>query len=328
MPGGTVHATAPTAFDTRLRADGQQLTRTAVTTVQVNVGRVCNQTCRHCHVDASPFRTEAMTRATADAVLAFLARSGADTLDITGGAPELNPSFRHLVTQARAAGVHVIDRCNLTILSEPGQDDLPAFLADHGVHVVSSLPCYTADNVDTQRGRGVFARSIAGLQRLNALGYGAPGSALRLDLVYNPGGPFLPPAQDALRADYARILATEHGVVFHDLLTLTNMPIARFRADLVHQGRLEQYEALLADAHNPDAVPHVMCTTLVSVGWDGRVYDCDFNQMLDLPVCGDDGVPLRIDTLQVSDLLRPVVTGDHCFGCTAGAGSSCGGALA
>lgn len=303
------------------------LTRARPSWLQLNLGRRCNQTCAHCHVDASPFRTEQMDEQTVHAAIALLqADPHLRTLDLTGGAPELHPRFRALVQAARAAGREVIDRCNLTILSEPGQEDLAAFLAAQQVHVIASLPCYLEANVDRQRGRGVFERSIAGLQALNALGYGTD-PALRLDLVYNPTGAHLPPSQAALRADYARRLGEEHGVVFNELLTITNMPIARFLGDLRRQGKVESYQELLVQAFNPGTVEGLMCRHLISVGYDGRLYDCDFHQMVGLA----SGGPARTlaELVEVASWQgRPVVTAPHCFGCTAGAGSSCGGALA
>lgn len=302
------------------------LTRAAPTWLQVNLGRKCNQACRHCHVDASPTRTEMASDAVIDGVLAALEANPAFTLlDITGGAPELHPRFRELVVKARAMGREVIDRCNLTILLEPGHEDLAAFLAEHGVHVVSSLPCYLQDNVDKQRGKGVFDRSIEGIRRLNALGYGTGGDRV-LDLVYNPVGAHLPPGQPGLEADYKRRLLDDHGLVFDALLTITNMPIARFLTDLRRQGRDAEYQQLLLESFNPATLEGLMCRHLISVGWDGRLFDCDFNQMLDMPVPG----PRRT----IHDLAdgagwagQPIATAAHCFGCTAGAGSSCGGAL-
>jgi len=303
------------------------LRRTPLEILQINLGKRCNQACSHCHVDAGPLRTESMASETLDQLLALLAGApGVHTVDITGGAPELHPEFRRLVREARALGRKVIDRCNLTVLSEPGHADTAAFLADQGVSVVASLPCYTADNVDKQRGLGVFGRSIDGLLALNALGYGQPGSGLTLDLVYNPGGPFLPPAQAGLHADYTRRLQSDFGVVFNQLFTITNMPIKRWAAQLRRQGRLAEYMQLLVDAFNPAAAAGVMCRNTLSVGHDGRLYDCDFNQMLELGLAGG--------THHVSDLVdlapietHAIATDDHCFGCTAGAGSSCGGAL-
>lgn len=313
----------------RLRASAfPALTRARLETLQVNLGYRCNQACLHCHVNASPKRTEQMDRATVDAVLELLAASGARSLDITGGAPELNPHFRHLVCAASARGVHVMDRCNLTILLEPGFEDLAAFLAAQGVHVVASLPCYLEENVDGQRGDGVFASSITALQRLNALGYAAADTRLELDLVYNPTGPYLPPPQAALEADYRRELGARHGVRFNRLYTLANMPIQRFGSTLISRGEFDAYLRLLRDAHRDENLAGVMCRTLVSVAWDGSVYDCDFNQML--------GLPLRLDgrpRVHVRDLLgvdldgHPIMVAGHCYGCTAGQGSSCGGAL-
>ena len=294
--------------------------------LQVNLGRRCNQACRHCHVDASPTRTEMASDAVIDAIVdALQANPSLQTLDITGGAPELHPRFRDLVQQVRGLDRQVMDRCNLTILSEPGQEDLAAFLANQGVHVISSLPCYLESNVDRQRGTGVFDRSIAGLKQLNALGYGRD-AGLRLDLVYNPVGAHLPPAQAALEADYKERLLHDHGVVFNQLLTITNMPIARFLTDLRRQGAAEDYHQLLVDNFNPATLDGLMCRQLVSVGWDGRLHDCDFNQMLDMPVPGS-----RRTIFDLGEVTawtgKPIATGSHCFGCTAGAGSSCGGAL-
>src|SRR5438874_5452402 len=253
-------------------------------TLQVNVGYRCNQTCVHCHVDASPYRTEEMSAETVDVVLAFLARGRISTLDITGGAPELNPHFRKLVSAARALGVRVMDRCNLTILEEPGQEDLAEFLAGEQVEVVASMPCYLEDNVDKQRGKGVYDGSIRGLQRLNALGYGRDGSGLTLNLVYNPLGPSLPPPQAELEADYKRSLSERHGIVFNNLFTLANMPIQRFGAILLSQGQFDGYLDKLLHAHREENLDGVMCRSLLSVDYRGYVYDCDFNQMLDLPL--------------------------------------------
>nr|MCU0936328.1 arsenosugar biosynthesis radical SAM protein ArsS [Gammaproteobacteria bacterium] len=280
------------------------------------------------HVNASPKRKEVMARETVEQVLAYLRASGVRTLDLTGGAPELNPHFRDLVREARSLGAEVIDRCNLTVLNEPGQEDLAEFLAAHAVEVVASLPCYLQENVDGQRGQGVFGGSLQGLRRLNQLGYGDPDSGLRLNLVYNPVGPYLPPPQCALEADYKRELAARYGVRFNRLLTLANMPIQRFGSTLVSRGEFDGYMALLRGAHQDANLEHVMCRSLLSVDWQGYVYDCDFNQML--------GLPLRLDArprVRLSDLLGrdleglPVVVADHCYGCTAGQGSSCGGAL-
>src|SRR6266446_2263718 len=262
-------------------------------TLQVNVGYRCNQTCVHCHVDASPHRTEEMTAEVVDVVLAFLERQGVATLDITGGAPELNPHFRRLVTAARAIGVRVMDRCNLTILEQPGQEDLVEFLAREQVEIVASMPCYLEENVDRQRGKGVFEASIRALQRLNALGYGRDGGALVLDLVYNPQGPALPPPQHALEADYKRVLGERYGIVFNHLFTLANMPIKRFGSMLIVKGEFDRYLQMLHGAHVDQNLTQVMCRNLISVDWQGFVYDCDFNQMLDLPLAQDPPVAGR-----------------------------------
>jgi radical SAM/Cys-rich protein len=307
--------------------DFPPLARRALDTLQLNLGYRCNQSCVHCHVDAGPKRPEVMSRETVDAALAFLTRERPRTLDLTGGAPELNPEFRRLVHEAHALGLHLIDRCNLTILEEPGQEDLAAFLAAHGVEVVASLPCYLEENVDGQRGKGVFTTSIRALRRLNALGYGDGASGLTLSLVYNPTGPYLPPPQCGLEADYKRMLGERHGVHFDRLLTLANMPIRRFGSLLQSQGRFDEYLGLLKSAHSDENLEAVMCRNLVSVDWRGLVYDCDFNQMLDLPLRSD-GRPLHIADLDGSTLSSlHIQVGEHCYGCTAGQGSSCGGAL-
>jgi len=303
-----------------------RLQRATVSTLQVNVGKVCNQACHHCHVDAGPRRTESMQRDVAERLVELIASDDrVATVDITGGAPELNPNFRWLVSRARGLGREVIDRCNLTVLLEPGMEDLAAFLADQRVRVVASLPCYTADNVDGQRGRGVFDKSLRGLRRLNALGYGDGRSGLELDLVYNPAGASLPPAQGPLEQRYKTELGAL-GIVFDRLLTITNLPIARFADELARKESSEQYMQLLIRNFNAAAVPGVMCRSLVSVGYDGQIYDCDFNQMLDMPAANRNTSIWDIDAL--ADLAgRDIATDDHCFGCTAGAGSSCGGAL-
>ena len=303
------------------------LTATAVTTLQVNVGKRCNQACHHCHVDAGPHRTEAMSRETAELVVDALRRYPAiTTLDITGGAPELNPHFRYLVTAARELGRHVIDRCNLTILFEPGQETLAAFLAENRVEVVASLPFYLAERTDRQRGLGVFDKSVEGLHVLNTLGYGVAGSGLTLNLVYNPNGAFLPPDQTAMETEYRRELLSRYGIMFTNLFTLANLPIARFKHFLERSGNLGKYMAKLSGAFNPVAASNVMCRSLVSVGYDGTLYDCDFNAMLDLPVAPN--LPRHIRDFDAHLLSRrEIVTGAHCYGCTAGAGSSCGGAV-
>jgi len=295
--------------------------------LQINVGKLCNQTCAHCHVDAGPDRRESMTRATAELCVAALAASDIPTVDVTGGAPELNPSFRWLVEQGRALGRQVVDRCNLTVLLLPSQRDLAEFLAAHRVRVVASLPYHRAAQTDAQRGDGVFARSIEALRKLNALGYGAPGSALELDLMFNPAGAFLPPKQAAIEQQFRRALEREHGVSFNHLYTLTNMPISRFLEFLLASGNYAAYMERLAGAFNPEAARNVMCRTMVSVGWDGTLYDCDFNQMLALPLEGHDaGAPAHVRDFDAVRLgTRRIVTRNHCYGCTAGAGSSCGG---
>jgi radical SAM/Cys-rich protein len=302
-----------------LRASGIQV-------LQVNVGKLCNQTCRHCHVDAGPERREVMSRETMQDCLAVLAQSETPIVDITGGAPEMNPHFRWFVAAARRLGRQVIDRCNLTILLAPGYHDLPYFLAQQRVEVVASLPCYLPENTDAQRGEGVFERSIAALRQLNAVGYGQPDSGLVLTLVYNPIGPSLPPPQAELEAAYRRELRTRYGIVFNRLYTITNMPISRFLDDLLRSGQYERYMRKLIDAYNPAAVAGVMCRTTLSVGWDGRLYDCDFNQMLDLHLTP--GLPQHIRDVDLRQLeKRVIVTGQHCYGCTANCGSGCQGAI-
>lgn len=303
------------------------LTATGIETLQVNVGKRCNQACKHCHVEAGPSRTEMMTRETAAQVMDALRRHPEiKTLDITGGAPELNPNFRSLVTEAKALGRHVIDRCNLTVLFIAGQEDTAQFLRDHEVEVVASLPYYLAQRTDAQRGLGVFDQSIEGLRLLNSLGYGQDDGPA-LNLVYNPTGAFLPPAQGEIEAEYKRELDKRYGIVFTHLYTITNMPISRFLHFLERSGNYERYMEKLTQAFNPAAASDVMCRTLVSVGWDGALYDCDFNQMLELPVLA--GLPGHVRDFDGFALQkREIAVGSHCFGCTAGAGSSCGGAMA
>ncbi|MGZ5113719.1 MAG: arsenosugar biosynthesis radical SAM (seleno)protein ArsS [Usitatibacter sp.] len=320
-----MHATLPLL----VRTDFPPLNRRRLETLQVNLGYVCNQTCLHCHVNAGPTRTESMTLETLEQVLAYLRASRATTLDLTGGAPELNPHFRHAVREARARGARVIDRCNLTILFEPGQEDLAAFLAANRVDIVASLPCYTAELVDRQRGKGVYDLSIAAIRRLNALGYGREGSGLAIDLVYNPQGPTLPPAQAKLEADYKRILGEQSGIEFNRLYTIANMPIQRFGSTLVSKGQFNDYMKLLRDAHRDENLDGVMCRSLVSIAWRGYLYDCDFNQMLGLPLAVAGRARPHVRDVLGRDLEgNPVVVRDHCYGCTAGQGSSCGGALA
>ncbi|MAE95691.1 MAG: radical SAM protein [Deltaproteobacteria bacterium] len=313
-------------FEEQLRLHGLgPLTRGAPTTLQVNVGLRCDLACHHCHVEAGPGRREAIGPELAARILAVLEASpGITTLDLTGGAPEMNPHFRELVRGARELGRRVIDRCNLTILARPGQEDTAAFLAEQGVDVVASLPCYSPDNVEAQRGRFTFETSIEVLRRLNALGYA--GGELRLDLVYNPLDASLPPSQAELEADYRRELAAHFGIRFDGLLTITNMPIKRFARMLAREGRYEAYQALLANHFNASTVTHLMCRSTLSVAWDGQLYDCDFNQALGLPA-PDLGTLFDLDDPSALEG-RPVATADHCLGCTAGAGSSCNGALA
>jgi radical SAM/Cys-rich protein len=315
-----MHNTLPLLHAT----DFPALHRERLTALQVNLGYRCNQSCLHCHVNAGPNRTEEMADATVELIPRVLAARGLSTLDLTGGAPELHPRFRWLVEAARRLGVKVIDRCNLTILSEPGQDNLADFLAGQGVEVVASLPCYLEENVDEQRGKGVFERSIAGLRRLNALGYGRAGGSLNLNLVYNPLGPSLPPSQTGLEAAYKKELNARYDIVFNRLYSLANMPILRFGSTLVSKGQFADYMQLLKSSHNPDNLGQVMCRELVSVDWRGRLYDCDFNQMLGLPLQG----PATLAGLLTHDISgQPIQVADHCYGCTAGQGSSCGGAL-
>ena len=316
-------------FDATVREhQPEPLRRGAVDTLQVNVGKLCDLACHHCHVEAGPKRTEIMQEPTAERVLELLrSNPSLETLDLTGGAPELNPQFRRLVREARGLGRRVIDRCNLTVLFQPGQEDTAEFLADCGVKVVASLPCYTRENVDAQRGKAVFARSIEALQHLNRLGYARAGSGLELDLVYNPLGPSLPPDQAELEATYRTELRELFGLEFTSLATLTNMPIKRFAHALERDGRVEEYMSLLVNHFNPATLDALMCRSLVSVAWDGSLFDCDFNQMLELPLGA--GAKSLWDLDDLSQLeAAPIATASHCYACTAGSGSSCGGALA
>ena len=317
---------APTpSFAGALNRNGlDALTRAPLAELQVNVGRLCNQACNHCHVDAGPKRTEIMTWATMERVLAWAAGARIKQVDITGGAPEVNPNFRRFVDCWQALGVTVTARCNLTVLSEPGQEDLAAWYAERRVRLIASLPCYTRENVDAQRGKGVFDKSIAALRALNAVGYGRR-PELALDLVYNPGGAFLPGDQAKLEGDYKKRLREDHGIEFNRLFTIANLPINRFAHALTRDGKYDEYMQLLADNFNPATLPGLMCRHLISVDWLGLVYDCDFNQMLDLPLGGRRRYLWDIDVAALTD--APIATGPHCFGCTAGAGSSCGGAL-
>jgi radical SAM/Cys-rich protein len=319
-----MHATLPLLAHT----DFPPVRRRSLEVLQVNVGYRCNQSCVHCHVNAGPNRTEEMSADTIDLVLEVLRVRKVATLDVTGGAPELNPHFRRLVRSARALGVQVTDRCNLTILFEPGQADLAEFLAAERVDIVASLPCYSLERVDRQRGAGVFDKSILALQKLNTLGYGQPGSGLTLNLVYNPQGPVLPPDQRALQADYERELAEHFGIRFNQLFALANMPIQRFGSTLISKGQFQPYMQLLKDNYRAENLDTVMCTNTVSVDWTGALYDCDFNQMLGLPMRLSDKPRAHLrDLLQHTVHGGPVRVADHCYGCTAGQGSSCGGQL-
>lgn len=319
-----MHATLPLLEQTNF----PPLRRARLETLQVNLGYRCNQQCVHCHVNAGPQRKEMMSRETIDDVISFIQASGVSTLDLTGGAPELNPHFRYLVQRARDLGMRVIDRCNLTIIEEPGQEDLAGFLVAQQVEITASLPCYLEENVDQQRGKGVFEASIRALRKLNALGYGQENSGHVLNLVYNPQGPTLPPPQAQLEADYKEHLGKHYGIVFNHLYTLANMPIQRFGSMLVSKGQFHNYMALLHAAHQNANLEGVMCRTLISVDWQGYVYDCDFNQMLGLPLRRNGRPRVHINDLAGSDVQGDsIVVGDHCYGCTAGQGSSCGGAL-
>ncbi|NRA46874.1 MAG: arsenosugar biosynthesis radical SAM protein ArsS [Oligoflexales bacterium] len=317
-----------TGFSAKLKEHQITLSREAITTLQINIGKLCNQACLHCHVEAGPNKKrENMNRETVDKLIELLKNSPeTNTVDITGGAPELNPHFRHLVENCRALGKEVIDRCNLTVLFEKGQEDTAQFLASSGVKVVASLPCYSKENVEKQRGDGVFDKSIKGLQQLNELGYGKEGTGLSLDLVYNPGGAFLPPPQKGLEVEYKQKLQEDFGISFNQLYVITNMPIKRFLFDLKRSKQYDNYMKLLSDNFNVKAVPALMCTNLISISWDGKLYDCDFNQMLELPTGAKAKTIHELSSL--SELIgAKVVIADHCLGCTAGAGSSCTGAL-
>jgi len=315
-------------FSEKLRFAGDDFERRALDVIQVNLGRYCNLACVHCHVESGPTRKEMMSRENVEAVLRFLARTHAPTLDITGGAPELHRDFAYLVASARRLGRRIMDRCNLTVIFEPGMEYLPEFLREHRVELVCSLPCYSEENVDRQRGKGTFEASIRALRLLNEQGYGKSEDALVLNLVYNPVGPHLPPPQEKLEADYRRILGEQFGVVFNRLFCLSNMPITRYATHLKLRGEYEDYRELLAVNFNAATLDHVMCRNLISIGWDGSVYDCDFNQMLDLALSNGAGERLTIAALSLENVVnRPIVAGDHCYACTAGCGSSCGGAL-
>lgn len=311
-----------------LKTEFPAIRRRKLDTLQANLGYRCNQSCLHCHVAASPKRTEEMSWETMSVLLDFARRQAVQTLDLTGGAPEMNPNFRRLVSAARKLGLHVIDRCNLTILGEPGYETLAEFLAENKVEIVASLPCYLEENVDAQRGDGTFHASIEGLRKLNALGYGLPGRERILNLVYNPLGPTLPPEQLKLEQTYKEQLAARYGIVFSHLFVLANMPIQRFGSQLVSRNEFHDYMNLLKGAYQSANLDDVMCRSLLSVGWQGQVFDCDFNQMLKLELGGQQAGPVHLADLLEADLSgRPIRVADHCYGCTAGQGSSCGGAL-
>ncbi|MDP3981344.1 MAG: arsenosugar biosynthesis radical SAM protein ArsS [Chlamydiota bacterium] len=310
------------------RLGGKTLTRTSLETLQINLGKYCNQACVHCHVDAGPTRKEMMDPQTASAVIRFLKRTSIKKLDITGGAPELFPVFDDLVRNAFSLDVQMMVRTNFTVIFEPGKEYMPDLLKEHHVHIIGSLPCYTAENVDVQRGKGAFEKSIRAIRKLNHLGYGHVGSGLILDLVYNPVGDYLPPEQKGLERDYKKRLFDDFGVIFNMLYTLTNMPILRFRHFLEGSKKLDAYMRLLADHFNPDTLDLVMCRNLVSMDWQGYFYDCDFNQMLDMPLMREDGTLIHVANAGLEDLIRrPIHIDEHCYGCTAGCGSSCGGTL-
>jgi radical SAM/Cys-rich protein len=316
------------AFAERIHLKAGDFKRRAVDVLQVNMGRYCNLACIHCHVESGPSRKEMMSRETVDGVLRFLAGTSIPTLDVTGGAPELHRDFDYLVESARSLGRHVMDRCNLTVIFEPGKEYLPDFFQRHRVELVCSLPCYSQENVDKQRGKGIFDSSIRALQRFNEVGYGQADSGLVLNLVYNPVGPHLPPAQDKLEQDYKKILHEQFGIVFNHLFCLTNMPITRYATHLKLRGEYDRYVELLETNFNAATLDQVMCRNLISIGWEGLVYDCDFNQMLDLPLRDRAGKPLDIASLALEQVVnRAITVGDHCYACTAGCGSSCGGAL-
>ena len=311
-----------------LKTDFPTIRRGALKTLQVNLGYTCNQSCLHCHVNAGPKRTEQMTRQNIDHVIDFLKRNNITFLDLTGGAPELNPDFRYLVTEASNQKVHIIDRCNLTILLEPGHEDLAEFLAFNKVEVVASLPCYLEENVDSQRGKGVYESSVHALKKLNELGYGKANTGLIINLMYNPTGFYLPPSQHILEQDYKRELKQRYDIVFNNLYTLTNMPIMRFGSTLISKGEFDNYMMTLKTAHQDINLQTVMCRNLISIDWQGFVYDCDFNQILNLPIDYKNNNRTHIGEINAQDIEgNTIVVADHCYGCTAGSGSSCGGAL-
>lgn len=307
--------------------DFPALRRAKLETLQVNLGYLCNQSCLHCHVNAGPKRTEIMERKTIDDILDFIDRSSIKAIDITGGAPELNPHFHYLVEESVKRGLRIIDRCNLTVFLEAGQENTIDFLAKHKVEIVASLPCYLKENVDAQRGKGVYDKSITSIRKLNEAGYGKPDTGLTLNFMFNPVGAVLPPAQESLEQDYKTILKREYGIVFNNLYTLVNMPIKRFGSTLISKGKFKAYMDLLKGAHQDTNLESVMCRSLISIDWQGYVYDCDFNQMLSMPT-KHKSEPAHISVLNVAQISEmPVTIGDHCYGCTAGQGSSCGGAF-
>ena len=310
-----------------IKTDFPAISRDHLDTLQLNLGYLCNLSCIHCHVGAGPNRKELMERSTMQQALDICRQFNVKTLDLTGGSPEMNPEFRWLVQEARTQGIHVMDRLNPTIMEKPGYEWVGAFLADHGIEAIASLPCYSKDNVDAQRGNGVFEASISALQKLNELGYGDADTDLELNLVYNPIGPSLPPDQQALEADYKRLLSEEFGIRFNQLFTITNMPIKRFGAILMAKGQFDEYMTLLKNSYQRENLKGVMCRNLVSVDYRGYLYDCDFNQMLGLPLGGDESRPHLSDLLDTDEIPRRIGVADHCYGCTAGQGSSCGGAL-
>ncbi|MBN20904.1 MAG: radical SAM protein [Bdellovibrionaceae bacterium] len=315
------------SFVKKVKEENLDLSRKSLKTVQVNLGKKCNQACKHCHVEAGPKRTENMTEKTVDRILELLKKEHSiDLLDLTGGAPELNPYFQKIVTRAREMGIRVMNRCNLTILFERGQEQTAEFLAKNQVEITASLPCYSKENVDQQRGNGVFEKSIEALKIFNQLGYGQPESGLILNLVYNPGGAFLPPDQNSLQRDYQKNLKEWFGISFNHLFTITNMPIKRFLWDLQREKKLEDYMNLLVRSFNPAAAQNVMCRSLISIGYDGQIYDCDFNQMLEIPARFKKTTLWDIESFD-SYQSGEIAFRNHCYGCTAGAGSSCGGAL-
>jgi len=319
-----MHDTLPLLIDSSF----PKIHRNKLETIQVNLGYKCNQRCLHCHVNAGPNRKESMSQDNIKILLQILKNRPLKTLDITGGAPEMHPNFRFLVQEARSLGVKIIDRCNLTILNEPGQEDMADFLAEHQVEVVASMPCYTQENVDAQRGDGVYHSSIRALKKLNYLGYGQENNQLQLNLVYNPAGPSLPPPQECLTADYKREFFQREGIVFNNLYVLTNMPIKRFGSTLISNGQFDEYMQLLKSSHQDKNLENVMCRSLLSVSWEGHIYDCDFNQMLDLTLIVNGHQPIHLQDLLHEDIDdNKIIVADHCYGCTAGSGSSCGGAL-